>query len=102
MLPTHDQLQAFVAAIAGKAIVEGKSEAYAAYGVPPSTKDKTVLEGFIFTPIAIMSKVFQYGSNTLSARLNGPNRLNGRAQSRGIAQTVDDFDIAFDVYSQSN
>src|ERR1051326_4142576 len=102
VLPTHDQLQALVAAMAGKAIVEGQSNAYAGYGVPPFKKDETVLEGFIFTPIASMIRVFQYGSNTLSARLNGPDRLNGRARPCAIAQTVDDFDIAFDVYSQSN
>ena len=49
-----------------------------------------------------MSIVFQYGSNCTAARLNGPNRLNGRADDRGRAQTVEDFDIAFDVYSQTN
>jgi hypothetical protein len=101
-LPTHDQLQAFVTAIAGKAIVEGRLEAYAAYGAPPSNRENSVVEGFIFSPTASMTKIFQYGSNTLPARLNGPNRLCGRARPCGIAQTVGDFDIAFDVYSQSN
>jgi hypothetical protein len=46
--------------------------------------------------------VFQYGSNCTAARLNGPKRLNGHAEDRGRAQTVEDFDIAFDVYSQTN
>lgn len=100
--PTHDQLQALVVAIAGRAILQGESGAYSAQGVPPSTKNGTIVEGFIVSPTAQMIRVFQYGSNTLPARLNGPNRLSGRAQSCGLAQTVDDFDIAFDVYSRSN
>jgi AIG2 family protein len=49
-----------------------------------------------------MSLVFQYGSNCTAARLNGPSRLSGHADDRGRAQTVEDFDIAFDVYSQTN
>jgi hypothetical protein len=99
---THDQLQALVAAIAGRAIVRGESGAYLAYGVPPSIKDGVVVEGFIFSPQVRMVRVFQYGSNTLCARLNGPKRLSGRAQPGGLAQTVEDFDIAFDVPSHSN
>jgi hypothetical protein len=49
-----------------------------------------------------MPLVFQYGSNALPSRLNGPNRLNGHAHDRGSACTVDDYDIAFDVWSQTN
>jgi hypothetical protein len=49
-----------------------------------------------------MALVFQYGSNCTTARLNGPKRLNGHAEDLGRAQTVEDFDIAFDVYSQKN
>jgi len=49
-----------------------------------------------------MALIFQYGSNSTSARLNGPNRLNGRAKDLGRAQTVEDFDIAFDVVSKTN
>src|SRR5216683_4807658 len=49
-----------------------------------------------------MAIVFQYGSNCTSARLNGPNRLKGRAKDLGRAQTVEDFDIAFDVVSKTN
>jgi hypothetical protein len=49
-----------------------------------------------------MPLVFQYGSNCTAARLNGPSRLAGHAEDRGRAQTVEDFDIAFDIYSQTN
>jgi cation transport regulator ChaC len=49
-----------------------------------------------------MALVFQYGSNCTTARLNGPNRLQGRAKDLGRAQTVEDFDIAFDVVSKTN
>lgn len=49
-----------------------------------------------------MPFVFQYGSNCTSGRLNGPNRLKGRAKDLGRAQTVEDFDIAFDVVSNTN
>jgi hypothetical protein len=49
-----------------------------------------------------MALVFQYGSNCTPARLNGPNRLKGRAQDLGRVQTVEDFDIAFDVESKTN
>jgi hypothetical protein len=49
-----------------------------------------------------MPLVFQYGSNTLESRLNAANRLRGHADDRGAACTVDDYDIAFDVWSQTN
>lgn len=49
-----------------------------------------------------MPPVFQYGSNCTTARLKGRNRLNGHAEDRGRAETLEDFDIAFDVYSQRN
>jgi cation transport regulator ChaC len=49
-----------------------------------------------------MPLIFQYGSNCTAARLNGPNRLIVHAADRGRAQTVEDFDITFDVYSQTN
>ena len=49
-----------------------------------------------------MTLVFQYGSNCTSARLNGPNRLNFGARDLGQAQTVDDFDIAFNFDSKAN
>ncbi len=40
-----------------------------------------------------MPLVFQSGSNCAVARMNGPGRLNGRAQ------TLEDYDIAIDVRS---
>ena len=49
-----------------------------------------------------MPLVFQYGSNCTAARLNGPTRLNGHAEDCGRAQTAEDFDITFDVFSQTN
>jgi AIG2 family protein len=49
-----------------------------------------------------MPLVFQYGSNCTTARLNGPNRLKGAAKDLGRAKTVEDFDIAFDVVSDTN
>lgn len=49
-----------------------------------------------------MPLVFQYGSNCTAARLKGPKRLNGAAKDLGRALTVEDFDIAFDVFSQKN
>jgi hypothetical protein len=49
-----------------------------------------------------MAKVFQYGSNTCTSRLNGPKRLKGDAIPLGKALTVENFDIAFDVYSSLN
>jgi hypothetical protein len=49
-----------------------------------------------------MPLVFQYGSNCTTARLNGPNRLKGAAKDLGRVKTVEDFDIAFDIMSNTN
>lgn len=49
-----------------------------------------------------MGVVFQYGSNTCTARLNAPSRLRGDATPIGKAQTVDDYEIFFNVFSQRN
>ena len=49
-----------------------------------------------------MPLVFQYGSNCTAARLNGPTRLNGNAKDLGRAQTIEEYDIAFNVPSQTN
>jgi hypothetical protein len=49
-----------------------------------------------------MGLVFQYGSNASQARLLGPARLNGHGTVVGRAETVDDYDIAFDVWSTTN
>jgi gamma-glutamylcyclotransferase (GGCT)/AIG2-like uncharacterized protein YtfP len=44
--------------------------------------------------------VFQYGSNCLDSEINGKNRLKGDAKFIGIAQTVEDYELAFDVFSR--
>jgi hypothetical protein len=49
-----------------------------------------------------MAIVFQYGSNVCTARINSPKRLKGDARPVEKAQTVDDYDIAFDVWSDTN
>jgi len=49
-----------------------------------------------------MPLIFQYGSNCTAARVNSRNRLKGHAKDLGRAKTVEDSDIAFDVYSQTN
>ena len=46
--------------------------------------------------------VFQYGSNMSSERLNHSERLDGDAKVMGIASTVDTFDFAFTVWSETN
>ncbi len=47
-------------------------------------------------------KVFQYGSNCDPKRLNNSSRLNGAATALGKAQTVNNYDLVFDVWSDSN
>jgi gamma-glutamylcyclotransferase (GGCT)/AIG2-like uncharacterized protein YtfP len=49
-----------------------------------------------------MAYVFQYGSNTLSSRLNSEDRLRGDARSVGAVYTEDDFELDFTVSSISN
>src|SRR5438132_13668551 len=49
-----------------------------------------------------MLLVFQYGSNTNVERLNSPKRLDGAASDRGRAETMDEYDLAFNVWSQGN
>ena len=49
-----------------------------------------------------MGLVFQYGSNCNKERLNSDDRLKGAAKPIGKAQTTKDFEIAFDVWSQTN
>ena len=49
-----------------------------------------------------MAKVFQYGSNCDEQRLNSPERLRNAAVLVSRAQTVDNFEIAFDVWSSTN
>jgi cation transport regulator ChaC len=46
-----------------------------------------------------MALVFQYGSNCSESEINRENRLRGDAKFAGIAETVEDFELAFDVHS---
>ena len=46
-----------------------------------------------------MTLVFQYGSNCLDSQINGEDRLRGDAKFLSIAETVEDFELAFDVWS---
>ncbi len=41
--------------------------------------------------------VFQYGSNCSDREINGNGRLRGDARFIDIAETVEDFELAFDV-----
>ncbi len=47
-----------------------------------------------------MALVFQYGSNCLDSQINGAERLRGDARFIGIAETVEEFQLAFDVWSE--
>lgn len=49
-----------------------------------------------------MPLIFQYGSNATLSRLIGPRRLSGHVEDRGRACTIEEYDIAFDVWSQTN
>jgi cation transport regulator ChaC len=49
-----------------------------------------------------MPLVFQYGPNTSQSRLNAPDRFNGHARDEGRACTVEGWDIAFDVWSETD
>ena len=46
-----------------------------------------------------MALVFQYGSNCSESEINSHRRLRGDAEFDRIAETVDDFELAFDVHS---
>lgn len=46
--------------------------------------------------------VFQYGSNTSTARLNSEVRLQGEAISLGLAITEESFDMDFTCFSREN
>jgi hypothetical protein len=49
-----------------------------------------------------MAVVFQFGSNCSTARLNSATRLDGAATPIGIAETVNEYEIAFNVWSNGN
>jgi len=46
-----------------------------------------------------MALVFQYGSNCSESQINSKDRLCGDAEFVAIAETVDDYQLAFDVWS---
>lgn len=46
--------------------------------------------------------VFQYGSNMLASRLNAADRLNGDAKPVGLARTLANWQLAFEVWSATN
>lgn len=46
-----------------------------------------------------MTLVFQYGSNCLDSEINSKSRLCGDARFVDITETVEDFELAFDVQS---
>lgn len=45
---------------------------------------------------------FQYGSNCDAERLNAPERLDGAATNPRLAETIGEYDIAFNVWSNGN
>ena len=47
-----------------------------------------------------MALVFQYGSNTSTAEMNGPSRLRGDARALGLVCTKECYEFDFDVWSQ--
>ena len=48
-----------------------------------------------------MTIVFQYGSNCLESEINSKKRLCDDAKFLDIGETVDDFELAFDVWSKN-
>jgi Gamma-glutamyl cyclotransferase, AIG2-like len=46
-----------------------------------------------------MTLVFQYGSNCSEGQINSKDRLSGDAKFVAIAEIVDDYQLAFDVWS---
>ena len=49
-----------------------------------------------------MPLIFQYGSNCDEHRLNDSNRLGGDAKDLGRGQTIGQYELAFDVWSDGN
>ena len=52
--PSHDELQALVAGLAGPAILNGDSSGYRAYGTAPTMKDGIRVEGYIVNPTRLL------------------------------------------------
>jgi hypothetical protein len=46
-----------------------------------------------------MAIVFRYGSNSLNSEIDSALRLCGDAQFLEIAETLEEFELAFDVWS---
>lgn len=46
--------------------------------------------------------VFQYGSNCLVSRINSSDRLNKKAKFLGVAKTVENYQLDFNVWSRNN
>lgn len=44
--------------------------------------------------------VFQYGSNCKESEMNSSKRLKGDAKFLGVSETVENYKLAFDVYSK--
>jgi gamma-glutamylcyclotransferase (GGCT)/AIG2-like uncharacterized protein YtfP len=57
------------------------------------------LKGENFIPLT-MTLIFQYGSNCSESEINGEARLRGNATFVGIAETVEDCQLAFDIHSR--
>jgi hypothetical protein len=51
--------------------------------------------------VIAMALVFQYGSNCAESQINSEDRLCGDARFIGLVQTVEDFELAFDVWSKN-
>jgi cation transport regulator ChaC len=43
--------------------------------------------------------VFQYGSNCSNSQINSKDRLQGDARFLNIAETIEDYELTFDVFS---
>jgi len=55
--PTHDELQALVAGMAGAAILAGRPCGYCVEGTPPRTVGGVIVEGFIVNPFMAVAAV---------------------------------------------
>jgi Domain of unknown function (DUF4209) len=53
-------------------------------------------------PPRTVTLLFQYGSNCDEQRLNSPRRLDGVAKNPVLGETSDEYDLAFDVWSNTN
>jgi hypothetical protein len=51
---------------------------------------------------AEITLLFQYGSNCDEERLNNTERLDGAARNPLLAETLEEYDLAFDVWSNKN